>query len=253
MLSRCQIVVPSGARLAQIITDFEAITGFHNMCGAIDGTHIKLARKPVVDLFPAQYVSRHGFHSILLQGIVDSKKLFWNVVCSAPGGSYDSNVFKSSQVYRDMKSCEILSEPLIELNRLSIRPYLVSDSAYKPTSFLLKAFKSKARQDLALKNASDKQIAKGRVKVENAFGILKNRWRILRDLNVSLPFAPNVVITCSVLHNYVQLKGEHEPHDAIDPHPNDGEPLRWRTVTRQRAAGLKMRAALFSDFVSRNS
>ncbi|MCO5608074.1 hypothetical protein L7F22_062279 [Adiantum nelumboides] len=253
MLSRYQIVVPSGTRLAQIITDFEAITGLCNMCGAIDGTHIKLACKPVVDLFPAQYVSRHGFHSILLQGIVDSKKLFWNVVCNAPGGSHDSNVFKSSQVYRDMKSCEILSEPLIELNRLSIRPYLVGDSAYKPTSFLLKAFKSKARQDLALKNAFDKQIAKDRVKVENAFGILKNRWRILRDLNGSIPFAPNVVIACCVLHNYVQLKGEPKPYDAIDPHPNDGEPLRWRTVTRQRAAGLKMRVALFSDFVSRNS
>ncbi|MCO5554366.1 hypothetical protein L7F22_007895 [Adiantum nelumboides] len=224
MLSRCQIMVPSGTRLAQIITDFEAITGLCNICGAIDGTHIKLARKPVVDLFPAQYISRHGFHSILLQGIVDSKKLFWNVVCNAPGGSHDSNVFKNSQVYRDMKFCEILSEPLIELNRLFIRPYLVGDSAYKPTSFLLKAFKSKARQDLALKNAFDKQIAKGRVKVENAFGILKNRWRILRDLNVSILFAPNVVIACCVLHNYVQLKGEPEPYDAIDPHPNDGDP-----------------------------
>ncbi|MCO5601846.1 hypothetical protein L7F22_055971 [Adiantum nelumboides] len=253
MLSRCQIVVPSGTRVAQIITNFQAIIGLRNMYSAIDGTHIKLARKSIVDLFPVQYVNRHGFHSILLQGIVDSKKLFWNVVCNAPGKSHDSNVFKSSQVYRDMKSCEILSESLIELNRLSIRPYLVDDSAYKPTSFLLKAFKFKARQNLALKNAFDKQIAKGRVKVENAFGILKNRCRILRDLNVNLPFAPNVVIACCVLHNYVQLKGEPEPHVAIDPHPNDGKPLRWQTVTRQRAVGLKMRAALFNDFVSRNS
>ncbi|MCO5592765.1 hypothetical protein L7F22_046768 [Adiantum nelumboides] len=248
MLSKCQIVVLSGARLAQIITDFEAITGLRNMCGAIDGTHIKLVRKPVVD-FPAQYVSRHGFHSILLQDIVNFKKLFWNVVCNAPGRSHVSNVFKSSQIYRDMKSCEILSEPLIELNHLSIKPYLVGDSVYKPTSFL--TFKSKARQDLALKNAFDKQIAKGRVKVENAFGILKNRWRILRDFNVSFSFAPNVVIAYCVLHNYVQLKGEPEPHDAIDPHPNDGEPLRWRTVTRQRTAGLKMRTALLSDFAKK--
>lgn len=129
---------------------------------------------------------------------MDSKKLFWNVVCNAPGGTHDSTVFKGSSIYGEMKSCTVLDRPLMFVSNVQIRPYLVGDSAYKPTSFLLKAFKSKVGQDLAKKNAFDKQIAKGRIKVENAFGILKNRWRILRDLNVTLTFAPHVVY-CIIL------------------------------------------------------
>ena len=77
MFAKVNIVVPSGHRLSTIIADFKTITSLPNLCGAVDGTHIKLQqRKPSSELFPAQYACRHGFHSILLQGIVDSKKLF---------------------------------------------------------------------------------------------------------------------------------------------------------------------------------
>ncbi|MCO5611410.1 hypothetical protein L7F22_065663 [Adiantum nelumboides] len=248
MLVRTHLETPSERRLAKIIEDFQDITNLPNMCGAVDGTHIKLARKPQCDFFPAQYVSRHGFHSILLQGIVDSKKIFWNVVCSAPGGTHDSTVFKGSTIYAQMKRNEVLNTPLLEVSGLRVRPYIVGDSAYKPTSFLLKAYKSKGGQDLSQKNVFDRHIAKGRVKVENAFGVLKNRWRILRDLNVNLPLAPLVISACCVLHNFVQLKGEPEPLEQIDPHPNAEEALRWRAMTRQHAAGLRMRTALYTDF-----
>jgi hypothetical protein len=36
------IQVPSGARLKRIIADFKSGTGMDNMCGAVDGSHIKL-------------------------------------------------------------------------------------------------------------------------------------------------------------------------------------------------------------------
>ena len=37
------ISVPQGKRLILIITHFENLTGLENMCGAIDGTHIRFA------------------------------------------------------------------------------------------------------------------------------------------------------------------------------------------------------------------
>ncbi|MCO5613111.1 hypothetical protein L7F22_067385 [Adiantum nelumboides] len=126
------------------------------------------------------------------------------MVCSAPGGTHDSTVFKGSTIYAQMKQNKVLNTPLWEVSDLRVRPYIVGDSTYKPMIFLLKAYKSKGGQDLSHKNVFDRHIAKGRVKVENAFGILKNQWRILHDLNVSLPlllWLLALVAYCTILYN----------------------------------------------------
>ena len=39
------ISVPQGERLVSIIAHFKNLIGLGNMCGAINGTHIKLAKK----------------------------------------------------------------------------------------------------------------------------------------------------------------------------------------------------------------
>lgn len=47
MFAKVHIVVPSGHRFSTIITNFQTITSLPNLCGgAVDGTHIKLQRKP---------------------------------------------------------------------------------------------------------------------------------------------------------------------------------------------------------------
>ncbi|MCO5587488.1 hypothetical protein L7F22_041437 [Adiantum nelumboides] len=203
MLARFHICIPEGATLKSIMDGFEAITGLPQVAGAIDGTHIRLQRKPSKDKFSAQYVCRHGFPSILLQGIVDSHKLVWSVVCVAPGSSHDSTHFKGSSLYQRLKSGRAIASPTIQLQGESIRPYLIADSTYKATTFLVKPFRSKGGQHLIQKQHFDRHLSKGRVKVENAFGILKNRWRILRELNVDLALAPTVIGACCLLHNFV--------------------------------------------------
>lgn len=44
-----------------------------------------------------------------------------------------------------------------------------------------------------------------KVKIENAFGMLKCKWQILCNMNVELSSVPTVVLACGVLHNYVIL------------------------------------------------
>jgi len=61
------ISIPSGPRLAKIIRKFKTLTGIFQMCGTIDGTHIRLANKPKLALVPADYWNRHDHHNVLLQ------------------------------------------------------------------------------------------------------------------------------------------------------------------------------------------
>jgi hypothetical protein len=48
---------------------------------------------------------------------------------------------------------------------------------------------------------------KSRVLIENAFGTLKNRWRILKKINVRVDRAPMITLACCTLHNFCQLQG----------------------------------------------
>ena len=72
------IVIPSGDHLQGIINDFEELTGLPNICGAIDGTHIPLAERPSkrITLAKSDFYNRKKYHSIILQGVCDSKKIF---------------------------------------------------------------------------------------------------------------------------------------------------------------------------------
>ena len=93
-----------------IINDFEELTGLLNICGAIDGTHIPLAERPSkrITLAENDFYNRKKYHSIVLQGVCDSKKIFWNVCAGQPGGVHDGGQFKLSNLYRQLRNREIL-------------------------------------------------------------------------------------------------------------------------------------------------
>jgi hypothetical protein len=54
-----------------------------------------------------------------------------------------------------------------------------------------------------------------RILVENAFGLLNDRWRILKHANYSVFRLPKVVAVCCVLHNFYQLMEVGEPCDGV--------------------------------------
>ena len=68
------------------------------MCaGTIDGTHI-----PIVAPTESRTVNvnRKGFHSVIMQAVVDSNYLFRGVVVGWPRSVHDARVFYSSAIFR---------------------------------------------------------------------------------------------------------------------------------------------------------
>jgi hypothetical protein len=96
------ISIPTGQRLHSVIERFHALSRLPNMCGAIDGTHIKLYQKPAQCYIPADYWSRHDFHSVLSQGICDGDRNFWNICIAAPGGTHDATHLRQSTFYKSL-------------------------------------------------------------------------------------------------------------------------------------------------------
>jgi hypothetical protein len=170
---RKYIQVPFGSRLRRIIARFKDITDIDNFAGAIDGSHIKLSKKPAQHLVPGKYWCRHDFHSVFLQGVCDGDKLFWDVCVRCPGETHDATHLRESDLWGRLRAHEILQEPVLNIQGKEVKPFIVGDSAYPQQAFLLKAFNSRAT-GTAEQNLFDKHLRKGRVKIENAFEILKN-------------------------------------------------------------------------------
>ena len=85
--------------------------------------------------------------------------------------------------------------------------HTLCDSGYGLKDWLLTPFKDFG--NLSRKQRHYNKIhSKSRVVVENTFGLLKGRFRKLRQLNVRIEHAAVLVNACCVLHNFCFLHGD---------------------------------------------
>ena len=76
------IALPRGEWAMEVVRGFEEVWGFPQCFGAIDGSHITI-------LAPhnsaADYYNRKGYHSIVLQALVNHEYLFMNTYSTLDG------------------------------------------------------------------------------------------------------------------------------------------------------------------------
>ncbi|KAK9287255.1 hypothetical protein L1049_015668 [Liquidambar formosana] len=241
----------SRRRLHETTQAFEELTSLPNMCGAIDGSPIKLRRLPNDPNSANSYRCRYGFPSVLLQVVADHKKIFWDVCVKAPGGTDDATHLRDSLLYNRLTSGDIVWDKVINVRGHHIRPYIVGDWCYPLLSFLLTPF-SLHGNGTAAENLFDGALMKGRSVVVEAIGLLKGRWKILQDLNVGLNHAPQTIVACCVLHNLCQIAREPEPELWKEPEES-GSPPRLLENEKYYYFGESIRQAMADDFHARLS
>ena len=117
---------PSARVMEKFTQEFQDIHNIPYMVGAMDGSHISIVAPR---LHAADYYNRKGFHSILLQGVVSSKCLFWDFDIGWAGSMHDANLWARTDIGQ-----------FYEDGRLS--PYaLVGDAAYPCRPWMLAPFK----------------------------------------------------------------------------------------------------------------
>ena len=89
VLRQRYISIPTGEDAQITIDGFLHTWGFPQCFGAIDGSHIPIIT-PSVD--PLDYISRKGFHSIVLQALVDHDYKFMNIFVGWPGSCHDARI-----------------------------------------------------------------------------------------------------------------------------------------------------------------
>lgn len=236
----------SRRRLVETTQGFQELTLLPNVCGAIDGTPVRLHHLPSDTINSSMYYCRYGFPSILLQVVADHKKIFWDVCVKAPGGFDDATHFRDSLLYNRLISGDIVWDKVINVRGQHVRPYIVGDWGFPLLSFLLTPF-SWNRTGTPAQNAFDEALIKGRKTVEEAIGLLKGRWKILQNLNVGLTHAPQTIVACCVLHNLCQIAREPEPELWKEPDENGSPPRVLENEKSFQYYGESMRQALADD------
>ncbi|XP_033120863.1 protein ALP1-like isoform X2 [Anneissia japonica] len=199
------IQFPTGQDISKNIEKFKLKNGFPQTVVAIDGTHIPIIAP---EEEPNDYFNRHDVHSIILQGVVDAEGMFIDTFCGMPGSVNDARVFQVSQFSLALREDRLFQPcPTEIIKGVEIPPLILGDGAYPMLANLMRPFAG--RNSLPREKTKFNQKLSGcRVVVEQAFGRLKGRCRILLKRNEhQLQNLRHVVQACCTLHNICQTNG----------------------------------------------
>lgn len=187
--------------------DLSNRSGFPQVVGCLDGCHIPI-KAP--QSHPEDYVNRKGFHSIILQALVDANYLFLDICVGWPGKVHDARVFRNSSLYTSVCSGAFIPDTTVYqmISGVRVPPLILGDSAYPLKDWLMKPYVDRgnlSREEINFNNL----LSITRVVVENVFGRLKGRFNSIgKRLDLNANNCCTVTAACCVLHNFCELMKE---------------------------------------------
>ncbi|XP_054730013.1 uncharacterized protein LOC129238838 [Anastrepha obliqua] len=176
-----------------VMEKFQAMRSnpFPFVLGCVDGTHIKITQPTQSSI---SFYNRKGTFSVIAQAVVDSELRFIDVFAGYPGRCHDASVWQSSPLRQAIINGDIPFPP---------ECHLLGDAAYPLERFLMVPYK-----DTGFLSEGQQRfntiLSSTRVCVEQAFGILKKKFRILNFIEIrNIKLVKNIIISCMILHNII--------------------------------------------------
>lgn len=168
------------------------------------------------------------FYSINLLGVVDAHYRFKYVNIGTQGSANDAAVYNASGFSKALldgdNPLNIPQPRFIPGTTDVVTPFmLVGDEAYPLRQNLMKPFSSRGLS--ASERIFNYRLSRARRVVENAFGIMANRFRILlTTIQMSPSTVEDVILAICVLHNLLRCKSIRV-QEATSDDENTKEPV----------------------------
>lgn len=226
---------------ARVEAGFRGIKGLPGCIGAVDGTHIEIPNpSAAVDGRPGhaggkEYLCYKARYSVHLQAVVDHTGLFLDVQAGFPGSWNDKLVFGESELFEKLQP--LLNDPdfpgryLLGDGGYYLRPFLIIPFPHDttdPAECIFNSYVASSR--VVVENAFGRlkarfrcvrarahaprralRVCTGRrvvVRAEHARPVRpthrRTNHRRLRYLNCQLESTGELIVTCCVLHNFIQ-------------------------------------------------
>ncbi|XP_054632765.1 uncharacterized protein LOC129181507 [Dunckerocampus dactyliophorus] len=219
-LAVCTLLVPQEIRfpdvdkLQEMAAGIEQSWGLPQCIGAIDGAHI-----PIIAPHEKHrdYINGRGWHSIILQGVVDRQGWFWSACAGMAGSLHDAQALRMSSLWQTAEEGRVFSTRTRNIAGVNAGYYILGDAGYPSKTWLLKPFPDDG-QLTAEQQTYNETFRKARMMVTGAFSRLRGRWRCLTKRNDSdIEVVKSMVLTCCALHNLCERRGEEyrQEWDAV--------------------------------------
>ena len=236
-LFRKYVKIPSGKHFDEVVEEFENKWGFSHCAGAVAGSHIPIIAPTFC---PKDYYNRKGFHSIILQGLVDHQYRFLDINVGWPGSVHDARVFANSELYSKAERKTLFPPKVREINGVPVPLVILGDPAYPLLQWVMKPYTDNGRLSRQ-QSTFNYRLSRARVVTENAFGRLKGRWRCLMKRNdTDLDQIPTLITACVILHNICEIHEDHVNSDWLSG--NDGAQTDFSVEARNIMIGTAAEA-----------
>ena len=217
---------PDGWR--EVAEQFNRKWQFPHAIGALDGKHISIRCPPATGSI---YYNYKGFFSIVLMALVDADYKFLFVDSGCNGSSSDGGTFKTCPLGVAMQdgTVGLPEHDALPNDDQPIPYYIIADDAFALNTWLMKPFSH--RQLTREERIFNYRLSRARRVVENAFGILSNRWRCMLTVMPQTPERVTTIsIACCVLHNLIRLRFPAAQNEVLDAEDEDHNliPGAWR-------------------------
>jgi hypothetical protein len=212
----------------EVASKFETRWNFLHTLGAIDGKHIAM-KSPTNS--GTVYHNYKGFFSLILLGLVDADYKFVWVDVGANGSTSDCAVWNQSNLKASLENGTLsipAPEPLPQ-DDIDMPYFIVGDDAFPLRTSMMKPFSTRRLTDE--ERIFNYRLSRARRIVENAFGILANRFRCLLT---TMPQEPKTVTTIAMaavcLHNVMRTRYPGLQNVLLDREREDHQvvPGAWR-------------------------
>ena len=157
----------------------------------------------------ADYVNRKGYHSVVMQAVVDCKYVFRDIVIGWPGSVHDARVLSNSEIFKIGEQNKLLPEDYhVNVGGKLIGPVILGDPAYPLLPWLLKPYPEKLNT-IRQHRRFNYRLIRARVTVENAFGRWRGRFRrFLKRVDMDISNLIIVLAASCILHNICEMNNE---------------------------------------------
>ena len=195
---------------------------FHHALGAIDGKHIAIECQKS---WGSKYYNYKGYHSIVLLAVADSEGRFLYMDVGANGSASDGGIFQVTTLREALeKGVAALPGPeALPGDDHPVPYFLLGDAAFPMKTWLQKPYPERGL-DPPSRNFNYR-LSRARRIVENAFGMLAQRFRVfLTTINVKPKTVGKLAMVGCILHNMLRNK---MPHVYQLPEIDEDSPSTW--------------------------
>jgi hypothetical protein len=222
------------AEWKEIATGFLERWNFPHALGAIDGKHVACRCPPGAG---STYFNYKKFHSVILLALVDSDYKFRWVDIGGRGAAGDAQIWNSSDLKAAIDDGTVNVPPpeALPWDTVDIPYFIIGDDAFALRPHMQKpyAHRGLSREERIF----NYRLSRARRVVENAFGILANRFQVLMTTMQHTPANVRLITTaCCVLHNLMRIRYPRMQNRLIDHEDGNRNlvPGAWRVGRNMR-------------------